>query len=260
MSMNTLQVSIKDKLAILMLDRGRSNPMNAEMVLELTSFFTNTANDDNVAGVVITGKENFFSAGLDLMELYGYNEEQSRDFWSSFLDLQAILIRFQKPLVAAISGHSPAGGCVLAMCCDYRLMAGGKFIIGLNEIPVGIIVPDIIFDLYAFWIGKHKAYRYLLEGRLLQVDEALRDGLIDEICDPAELLFKAEQKIRTYMQFNPVTWSQSKLNLRKELIDKSSIDKTDMLNAMLKQWWAPETRHTLQLIIQNLKSQSAKKA
>jgi len=258
--MNTLQLSINDKLAVITLDRGRSNPINAEMVAELTSVITDFAEDDAVGGVIITGKENFFSAGLDLIEVYDYDEEKSRKFWFDFLNLQKVLINFKKPLVAAITGHSPAGGCVIAICCDYRVMARGKFIIGLNEVPVGIIVPDGIFNAYAFWIGKRKAHQYLLEGKLLQVDEALSDGLIDEVCDAADVMAAAEKKIRTYMQFSPVTWSQSKLNIRKELIAQLNADQDDTLETMFKQWWSPETRKTLQAIIYNLKNPPVKKA
>jgi enoyl-CoA hydratase/carnithine racemase len=256
--MNTFRNTTKDNLVIITLDRGRSNPINAEMVAELTAFITDAEDDDQVHGVIIAGKENFFSAGLDLMELYGYDEQQSRDFFTAFLNLQTVLIGFKKPLVAAISGHSPAGGCVLAMCCDYRLMATGKFVIGLNEIPVGIIVPEVIFSLYAFWMGKRKAYQYLLEGKLLTVGEALNDGLIDEAVDAADLMAAAEMRILTYMKFNAVTWSQSKLNLRKELIAQTGADQSETLTMMLKQWWSPATRRTLEAIIQSLKTPAAK--
>jgi len=258
--MNTLQLTIKDKLAVLTLHRGRANAINAEMVAELTRAINDLAEDDTVGGVILTGQENFFSAGLDLIEIYDYDEKKIRDFWTDFLDLPKALVKFNKPLVAAISGHSPAGGCVLALCCDYRVMAEGKFVIGLNEVPVGIIVPDMIFNLYAFWIGKRKAYQYLLEGKLLQVNEAMNIGLIDEICDPADLLTVAEKKIRTYMVLNPVTWSQSKMNLRRELIGQLETDQTEMLDRTLKQWWSPATRKTLEAIIQNLKNPPAKKA
>jgi len=256
--MNTLRLEIKDKLAIITLDRGRANPMNAEMVAGLTSTIKDIANNQDIGGVILTGKENFFSAGLDLMEVFEYDEVQSRTFWASFMHMQFVLATFRKPMVAAITGHSPAGGCVLAICCDYRVMAEGKYVIGLNEIPVGIIVPDSIFNLYAFWLGKRKAYQYLLEGKLLSVQEALADGLIDEACDAADVLAAAEKKIRGYMAFNPVTWSQSKINLRGELIAQLSADQTDTLNAMLKQWWSPETRLTLQHIIDNLKAPAKK--
>jgi len=159
-------------------------------------------------------------------------------------------------MVAAISGHSPAGGCILAICCDYRIMAEGKFVIGLNELPVGIIVPNSVFNLYAFWLGQRKAYQYLMEGKLLNVNEALEAGLIDEISAPENLIPVAEKKAMAYMQLNAVTWSQSKLNLRKDLIAKLNGDQTGTLNKMLEQWWAPATRKSLQIMIQNLKAKS----
>ncbi|MBK7640026.1 MAG: enoyl-CoA hydratase/isomerase family protein [Bacteroidetes bacterium] len=72
-----------------------------------------------------------------------------RDF-SKFL---ITISKFPKPLVAAITGHSPAGGCIIGICCDYRVMAKGNYKIGLNEIPVGIIVPKGIMALYSRCIG-----------------------------------------------------------------------------------------------------------
>ena len=252
----TFQLSIKDRLAIIILDRGRSNAINHQMVKELTECIQALELDNAVGGLIITGKPGFFSSGVDLIEAYEYDVEQSRALWTDFLALQRKLVSFRKPMVAAISGHSPAGGCVLAICADYRVMAEGSFIIGLNEIPVGIIVPDSIFNLYSFWLGQHKAYQYLMEGKLLKVNEALDAGLIDEISPAESLLTTAERKIRTYMQLNATTWSQSKLNLRNELIGKLNVDQDAVLNRMLDQWWAPEVRKGLQMLIQNLKSKT----
>lgn len=251
--MNTLKVTIKDRLAILALDRGKSNPINAEMVDELHTLVRSIEQDDNIGGLILTGKENFFTAGLDLIELYDYDETKSRQFWIDFLELQATMVAFKKPMVAAISGHSPAGGTVLSICCDYRVMADGKFVIGLNEVPVGIIVPDSIFQLYAFWIGKKRAYQNLLEGKLMQPAEALEIGLIDEICPAESIISTAERKIRTYMALEPNTWSQSKLNIRSELISHVKKDQSEILEQMLKQWWSESTRGTLKAIIENLK-------
>ncbi|UOE47115.1 enoyl-CoA hydratase/isomerase family protein [Mucilaginibacter sp. SMC90] len=254
--MNTFQTTIQGRLVTISLNRGRSNAINHEMVKELDACIKTLENDDSVGGVILTGKEGFFSSGIDLIEAYDYNEEQSRQFWIDFLALQNTLAAFRKPLIAAISGHSPAGGCILAICCDYRVMAAGTFIIGLNEVPVGIIVPDSVFNLYSFWLGQRKAYQYLMEGKLLKVDEALEAGLIDEITSPDKLMNAATEKVTAYMKLNPVTWSESKLNLRKELTGKLKADQKETLNKMLKQWWAPETRQGLQMMIQNLKSKN----
>lgn len=250
--MNTITVTIKDRLAIITLNRGKSNPLNREMVTELSDMFHNIENDENIGGVVVTGREDFFSAGLDLIELYHYNEEEAKSFWHLFLGFTAKITAFKKPLVAAINGHSPAGGCVIALACDARVMAEGKYIIGLNEVPVGIIVPDSIFKLYSFWLGQANAYRYLLEGKLFSPEEALSVGLVDEVVKPGGILTAAERKARKYMAFEVNTWQQSKLNLRKNLITVTSADQSKDLEVMLKQWWSPSTRAILKTLIDGL--------
>ena len=250
--MNTIKVTIKDKTAVIGLNRGRSNAINAEMVQELSELVRNVEKDDNIGGLILTGKEGFFSAGLDLIELYDYDEIKIRKFWEDFLKLVSLLASFKKPFLTAISGHSPAGGCVFAICSDYRIMVSGKYIIGLNEIPVGIIVPESIFQLYSFWLGEAKAYRYLLEGKLLTTQEALENKLIDEVVEEGGLVAAAERQMHKYLQLDRITWQQSKLNLRRELLSKVNVDHNDSLDLMLKQWWSPSTRSILNTIIQNL--------
>lgn len=255
--MNTIKVRIKDKIAVLSLDRGRSNAINSEMVSELHQMLRSIENDDSIAGLILSGKEGFFSAGLDLIELYDYDESQIKKFWIEFLELVCAMVSFKKPMIAAISGHSPAGGCVLAICADYRIMAEGKFIIGLNEIPVGIIVPASIFHLYAFWLGNAAAHRALLEGKLMNTQEALHAGLIDEVVSPESILHAAERKMLNYIQMERKTWQQSKVNIREELLKKVSADPTAMLDLILEQWWSASTRSILKTIIQNLKQKSS---
>lgn len=250
--MNTIHITIKDRLALLTLNRGKSNALNREMITELTDMLGHMEKDDRIGGVIITGREHFFSAGLDLIELYGYNAEEARSFWLLFLDFVARITAFRKPLAAAVNGHSPAGGCVIALACDTRVMAEGKYIIGLNEVPVGIIVPESIFSLYAFWLGKAAASRSLLEGRLFSPEEALAAGLVDEVVNPDSIMTAAERRIRKYMAFEPNTWQQSKLNIRRELNAATGADQQEALELMLQQWWAPATRNNLKMIIDNL--------
>lgn len=250
--MNTIQVTIKDRLAIITLSRGKSNSLNKEMITELSDMLRNISADSNIGGVIVTGKENFFSAGLDLIELYNYNEDDAKDFWHLFLNFVAEITAFKKPLISAINGHSPAGGCVIALACDARVMAEGKYIIGLNEVPVGIIVPNSIFNLYAFWLGKAAATRHLLEGKLFSPEEALSVGLVDELVKPESILTAAERKARKYMAFEANTWQQSKINIRKDLIASTSADQSADLEVMLKQWWSPSTRAILKTIIDGL--------
>lgn len=254
--MNTIATTVKDKVAIITLNRGKSNSLNREMVSELFGMLDNIENDDNIGGVIITGRENFFSAGLDLIELYHYSEEEAKSFWHLFLKFTAKITAFKKPLVAAINGHSPAGGCVIALACDARVMAEGKYIIGLNEVPVGIIVPHSIFKLYAFWLGNASAYRNVLAGKLFSPEEALAVGLVDELVKSESILTAAERKVRKYMAFEANTWQQSKLNVRRDLIAVMSADQSADLDIMLKQWWSLSTRAILKSLIDGLQKKS----
>jgi len=250
--MENIQVTINERMALIGLDRGKSNAINLATLHELNNLLKNIENDDSISGIILHGKDRFFSSGLDLIELYDYNEDQIREFWVLFLEFVTTFVAFKKPSVAAISGHSPAGGCVLALCCDYRLMVEGDFIIGLNEVPVGIIVPESIFHLYSFWIGQAKAYQYLLEGKLLNPEQALEVGLINELVSSEKLRSRAEKQLLSYLQHDANTWQQSKINMRRNLIQQMGNAPKDMLDAVLKQWWAPSTRSILKTILTNL--------
>jgi len=254
--MEHIKTKIEDRILSIFLDRGKSNAIDTLLLKELIVTLETAQDNDSVQGIILIGKENFFSAGLDLITLYNYNEEQISEFWILFMETTTLLAAFPKPIVAAISGHSPAGGCVLALCCDYRIMAEGNFVIGLNEIPVGLIVPESIFLLYAFWIGKRLAYQNLLEGKLLSPVEAKAQGLVDEVV-PANVLFNtATKKIKQITQLNQSTWQTSKLNFRKEIILKLRENRDETIQRILEQWWLPATRAILKSIIENLASKN----
>lgn len=251
--MNTLQVTAKGRYEIVQLDHGKANTINQEMVHELLAYFRAAHTNDKIEGVILTGKPKFFSAGLDVIELYNYDETQVKDFWVSFLDLVIEMTRFPKPLISAITGHSPAGGCVFACCCDYRVMADdARFAIGLNEIPVGIVLPDMIFHLFSFWVGQGTAYRCLMEGKLMPPSIAHKIGLIDELVALENVLEAAEEQMETYLSFGQKTWQMSKINLRAELLGKIKQLPEEALGATMEQWWAQETRQIMGAVVASL--------
>lgn len=180
--MNTLTVTKKENYAIVQMNRGKVNAINHEMVKELSKIFNRLEDDEAVKGVILTGKPHYFSAGLDLIELYQYDKEQIQDFFTAFGALYLQLVQFKKPFISAITGHSPAGGCVLAVTSDNRYMAeGDAYVIGLNEVAVNIQISQNLTEIYAFWMGEGLAHRYIMEGKLLNGKEALKAGLVDEL-------------------------------------------------------------------------------
>ena len=247
-----IQVEKKENIAFIRLDRGKSNAIDLEMVKQLTSVIKQIENDASIRSAVLLGKEGFFSAGLDLISLYDYDEAKMESFWEAFIGCVQQLLSFPKPLIGAITGHSPAAGCLLALCCDYRIMAEGDYIIGLNEIPVGIVVPHAISKLYGFWIGNGLAARLLLEGSLLTPEQALSTQLVDQLVPLNRIHTAAERKAQQYMQFDPGSWQQSKINIRKELIKEMEQSRIEMMQQVLQQWWRKENRTRMRSIIESL--------
>ena len=132
--MNTLELTKRENYTIVQMNRGKVNAINHEMVNELREVFRKLENDPGVKGVILTGQTHYFSAGLDLIELYQYDEKQIQEFFTAFGELYLQLVQFKKPFISAITGHSPAGGCVLAVASDNRYMAeGDSYVIGLNS-------------------------------------------------------------------------------------------------------------------------------
>lgn len=250
--MNYIKTKLEDHIQHILLDRGKSNAIHLELIQELLTVIEEAKTNPSIEGIVLSGKEHFFSSGLDLITLYGYNASQMEEFWKYFMLLIKELVSFPKPSVAAITGHSPAGGCVLAICCDYRVMADGDYIIGLNEVPVGIIVPTSIFSLYSFWIGQAVAYRSLLAGRLFKPSEALQVGLVDEVVPFDRIQNAALRLAKSVTQYERNAWQATKLNLRKDLIDLFSADHGPVVQQALVQWWRPSTRSIMETIIANL--------
>mgnify|MGYP003671818272 CR=1 FL=1 len=255
--MNTLNVTPKQEYTIVQMKRGKVNAINHEMVQELRQTFKRLQDDKDVKGVILTGQPHYFSAGLDLIELYQYDEKQITAFFEAFGMLYIELLQFNKPFISAITGHSPAGGCVLAVCADNRIMAeGGAYVIGLNEVAVNIQISQNLTEVYAFWIGNGLAYRYIMEGKLLTGAEALSAGLVDTLAPMDHVLEKAEKQMKTYMKFDQEILINTKKKLRKPLFDTLEIVAEDSFNETVNLWWKPETRAKMKAYIASF---SAKK-
>ena len=252
---SNLQVETKPGYAIITLDRGRANPINAGMISDLRAVLKGTAEDDSVQGMILAGKENFFSAGLDLIEMYDYDELTLLQFWKNFMAVIHELAAWPKPMIAAVTGHAPAGGCIFAMGADWRVMAEGKYKIGLNEVPVGIIVPPHIQDLYEFWIGQQRAYQFLLEGKMVSPEVAQEIGLVNHVVSPEEVIPTAEKKLKQYLGYHPQVWRLTKANLRRRVLKSmEDFDFDAIFQPALDMWWEPNNRAMMKMMVEGLKS------
>lgn len=251
--METILITKEKNYAVVKLNRGKANPINGQMVNELKQAFDELSAEDAVRGVILTGSKGIFSAGLDVVELYDYDEPTFEQFWRDFTTLCEQLFMFPKPLVAAITGHSPAGGCVLALCCDYRVMAEGKYTIGLHEIAVGLVLPAPIATLLGSVTGFEKAYQLILDAKLLKAQEAYEAGVVNEVCPMEEVMDRAVAKLKKWFVFNDTAWRRTKYNLRQSLHGLFTHDFDALYSETVRHWWSPESRATVERLIQMLK-------
>jgi Delta3-Delta2-enoyl-CoA isomerase len=195
-----------------------------------------------------------FSAGLDIMEMYKPDSKRLREFWSTLQDVWLKLYGSPMPTAAAINGHSPAGGCLLAMCCEYRVMLP-KFTIGLNETQLGIVAPTWFMATMKNTIASREAEKALTLGTLFTTDEALRIGLVDEIAaDKTEALAKCEAFLARFRKIPPMARAITKQNFRnrdiQELEDNRTSD-VDLFEAAVSN---PKVQKSLEVYIEALKN------
>lgn len=182
MSYNYIVLNRREKIGIITLQRPEAlNALNHQMIEELEQVFMEWEADDSVRAVIITGEKNF-AAGADINDMLEFNPEQARAF--SFRHCFARIEAFPKPVVAAISGFALGGGMELALVCDWRI-ADKTARLGLPEINLGIFPGAGGTLRLPRLIGAARAKEMIFSGRAINVQQALRYGLINELADDA---------------------------------------------------------------------------
>jgi enoyl-CoA hydratase/carnithine racemase len=141
-------------------------------------------------------------------------------------------------VVCAITGHCPAGGTVIALYCDRRIMAAGAFGIGLNEVQVGLFPGLRIFRVYARLIGEARAADLLGRGAMVAPDEARTIGLVDEVLPAAQVLPRALAFAAELAALPPLAYRRTRALVRQPLVDL--LDLPEQID--LQTWITAETR------------------
>jgi enoyl-CoA hydratase/carnithine racemase len=140
----------------------------------------------------VTGAGSTFSAGLNLKEVASLDEPGMRRFLGLLNDVIDALYNYPGPTVACVNGHAIAGGCMIALCCDLRIVADDSAIrIGLNEVPLGLEFPPKLIELARRRISRRWIDRVILEGALHDPQTAYTLGLVDEVASDAPAAARA---------------------------------------------------------------------
>jgi len=203
----------------------QSPPVNSLSLDFLTEFCISLEKlemDKSCRGLILTSSlPKVFSAGLDIMEMYGKSPERCGEFWKAVQEMWLKLSASNMVTIAAINGSSPAGGCLMSLTCDYRIMAENpRYSIGLNETQLGIVAPFWFKDTMVNTVGHRTTEVALALGLLYNPSEALKIGLVDQLVAEDQLMATATQTMTKWLAIPDHARQITKSMMRKPTIDK----------------------------------------
>ncbi len=242
-------------IAEIQLARPPVNALNLELLQQLRQALEDAVRD-GARGIVLSGAPGMFSAGVDVPALLGRERAEVHEYWREFFAVCATLARSPIPLVAAITGHSPAGGAVLSLFCDYRVMAQGAYRIGLNEVQVGLTVPETIQFALRRVVGAYRAERLLIVGAMLEAQQALDYGFVDELAPAEQVTARAVQWLSELLALPARAMLSTRALARADLVAAFADTEAQSLEVLLDGFFHPETQAVLQQLVARLKKKA----
>jgi len=243
-----IHVSKDGEIATVTLSRGKVNALNEPMVEEITTSLEDLATDNEVKSIIFTGSGKFFSFGFDVPEFLSYPKNDFVRYLETFTNLYTYVFSFPKPIVAALNGHTIAGGCMLATACDLRLMVTGKARISLNEITFGAPVFAGSLEMLRYCVGSRNAQSIVYSGAMYSAEEAFQLGLVDQVSAEDALAEDARKIAQELAQKDSSAFRSIKHLLRKPVAEEMIKRERDAIHEFVDIWYSEQTWENLKAI------------
>ncbi len=240
---STLRLSLlPDGIAVVTLVRPPVNAMDAGLLEELAALFEGLEADSAVRAAVITGEGRAFSAGLDLKAVPDLDCAGRRRLVGALNASFGTLYAWPKPLVAAVNGHAIAGGLVLALCADWRMVADVPLQVGLAEVRVGVTYPVAALDVARSELPPAAARRLILLGEMLDAAGAEALAIFDERVPSSDLLVRAVARAQRDAKLPPQAFATIKRELRAPQLARIAAARAGRAEPRLEAWLGEEMR------------------
>lgn len=235
-----------DKVALIKLDRPVTNALSWQLINQLAETLQSAKGDSAVRSVVLgSSNEKFFSIGFDIPHLFELAREDFRRFYQTFNRVCLDLYTLPKPTVAAITGHAIAGGCILALCCDYRFIAQGRKLVGLNEIKLGVPVPYLADRVLRRVVGVRNAREIMYTGEFYQPEELFQMGMVDQVLPLDQVLSRSIEKARLLGALPQEAFAVIKRN-RVESVEAQVLARLEEEeHAFVERWYSDQAQERL---------------
>lgn len=235
----------------LCLNRPPVNALTTELLSALRRAIEAAASE-GVRAIVLSGAPGIFSAGLDIRMLLGIDRAGITQLWHELYALMKALAASPIPIAAAITGHAPAGGTVLALFCDWRVATRGDFKLGLTEVQVGIPLPPVIMAALRRQVGAREAERLGVGGLVISTDEAHRAGLVDELAAPEDVVNRAVAWCESLIALPREAMLLTRKRARADLVALFEGGSEEELRTVSEAWWSEEAQRTLKAVGEKL--------
>jgi enoyl-CoA hydratase/carnithine racemase len=215
--MPSVRVEHEGTVAVVTLTQPPANAMDAPSLNDLADVFDRLAVAEDVTAIVLTGEGRAFSAGLDLKAVQDSGAAQQEALIEALNRAFLAVYSCPRLVVAAVNGHAIAGGLVLALCCDVRLVADVALKAGLAEVRVGVPFPVGAIEVVRHELAAPVVRRLVLSGELIGAHEAVGLGVFDRVIPADELLADAVAAAHDHPP--PVGLARIKAQLRRPVID-----------------------------------------
>jgi enoyl-CoA hydratase len=242
-----------DDVAVLRIEGGKANAMTPDLLDTLERMIDGFERGPAAAGV-LTGYERFFSGGLALTHIIDFDIVEMRGFIEHFARAMLRVFACEKPIVAAINGHAIAGGCVLALVCDWRIAVDDRAVrIGLNETQLGIGMPAIVVEALRIAVPPASIGPIAIEGTLMSPADALGLGLVHELAPAGDLIARATARARAYAAAPPAAVAQVKHALRAPALDAIARTADAQTTRWLETWFSHDAQSRLRAVVAKLR-------
>jgi len=197
--------------------------------------------------ILLTGEGSAFSAGLNLKEVMDLDDAGMVQFLDLLERLVHTFYSYPGPMIGCINGHAIAGGAVLALMCDYRVMTSDESArFGLNEVALGLRFPPLTLAAVRQRVPVSVQHEVLLGGRLYCASDALRLGLVDELSE--DPMATAERVMNRWGSYPPSSFTPTKRAIRPTIGD--ALDERDRyLNEVIPLWTSERLKERLRGVL-----------
>jgi enoyl-CoA hydratase/carnithine racemase len=195
--------------------------------------------------MVLCGGDRFFSVGFDLPELLRLDRPAMGSFFDRFNRLCLELSTAPFPTICALSGHAVAGGCILALACDYRYAVAEEKKIGLNELKLGVPVPYLADMMLRHTVGDRYASQMIYSGELISFSDAKSIGLVDVVGPPDELEDFTIERLSRIAGFQSEAFSAVKANKVEEIKRRYEQNRQSKNKIFLDCWFSIPVQENL---------------